>query len=455
MRRPQLLGLHEEVFVKTFHADFGRRGGFVRLESGPISALSGIDLVDWISRLDTPEHFYFSGKEGDYEAAGAGCCEVLQDCLIEEAEARLVELWKTFPEVIVFSGMSFFGDGPSPGEWDGFGALRLTVPLLEITRRNGETRLAANGLSMAGEAPESAVKRLKERLAVLREFDSRDAPSGFPGTVFADEVPGRPGWDKMMARTLNEIRSGNIDKAVLSRKRVLVAERAWPVFGIMGSLKAVRDKSFVFLYKISREKAFLGRSPERLLKVSGRAISVDAVAGTRPRGATPAADRAFARELLESMKELSEHRIVSGCIREQMEKITVNPTISDTESLLALENVQHIITRHSGTLKNGRSVLNTLRCFHPTPAVGGYPSLKALSLLFENEPHERGWFAAPIGWMNGHDADFAVGIRSALVAGNALHVFAGAGIVDGSRADDEWLETEQKMRTIIGASEGF
>ncbi len=433
----------------------GLQGSFIRLERRLDAAEAPAGLLGWIMDFDVPEHFYFAGKEGDYEVAGLGSCEVLRDPGTDEAEKKLAEIWRGRPDALLFGGVSFFEEGPAPGEWDGFGSLRFTLPLVEMVKRAGEIRVAVNGRVEPGQGRAEAFRRLSENLAALDKAARPASESPLPKSLRDDHIPERPGWDAMMGRALGEIGSGGMEKAVLSRKRVLRGSGPWPALEIARRLSAIQDDSFVFLYKISRDCAFLGRSPERLLRLSGRAIRVDAIAGTRQRGVNPAADGLLARELLDSKKELWEHRIVSDYIGRRMAGIASNPAVADAESILKLQNVQHIVSRHSGTLRNGRGVISTLRCFHPTPAVGGHPTERALSLIRDCEPHERGWFAAPIGWMNGREADFAVGIRSALVRGDELHVFAGAGIVKGSEAGSEWLETEQKMRTITGVSENL
>ncbi|MEW5735127.1 MAG: isochorismate synthase [Thermodesulfobacteriota bacterium] len=432
----------------------GFSGPRIRLEVRLDAADAPESLLDWIGCFDVPERFYFSGKEGDYEVAGLAAAEIISDRGTGDADKKLSAIWREHGDALVFGGVSFFSDGPAPGEWDGFGALRFTLPLVELRKKGGKVRVAVNGLVGDGQSREEALALLADRLAAL---DARFRPpcgKALPAVTADELIPGREGWDAMVSLALARIGAQEMEKAVLARKRLLSAPGPWPVLPLVRKLFAIRDSSFVFLYQISGDRAFLGRSPERLLRVNGRSISVDAIAGTRPRGADPASDQLWEKELRSSPKECREHGIVSDFIRRRMEEIAYEAAILDPGVVQKLQNVQHIFTRHTGTLRNGRSVLSTLRCFHPTPAVGGHPSEKALALIRSCEPYERGWFAAPVGWMDGREADFAVGIRSALVCGSDLHVYAGAGIVEGSEAEAEWRETEQKMKTVAGISEG-
>ena len=409
-------------------------------------------VLHWLAGFKTAEQFYFSGKNGDYEVAGLGSALTITDVSPEKASTILSGLWSQHPLALVFGGTAFNQDKPPADEWKDFGNLRFTLPLVEV-RRDGQTMevafnfLNSQGLSNAESG--KALTRLVEELENARITLIHNKKN----SLCSDKhIPSRNGWNTMISQALEEIENGVIDKVVLSRKRILTARDSWNALEILGKLSEVRDDSFVFLYKIARDRAFLGRTPERLLRLDGRSITVDAIAGTRPRGRNEAEDILLERGLLDSPKELEEHRIVSRYVEKQIGKIAKNLQTSPRESILKLTNLQHIFTQHCGALRNGHHVLDTLGCFHPTPAVGGHPTREALTLISDWEPHQRGWYAGPIGWMTGESAEFAVGIRSALVHGKELHIFAGAGIVENSDPDSEWLETEQKMQTIARVS---
>ena len=90
-----------------------------------------------------------------------------------------------------------------------------------------------------------------------------------------------------------------------------------------------------------------------------------------------------------------------------------------------------------------------LHKLHPTPAVGGIPKLPALQFINDNEPYNRGWYAGAVGCISEHESDFSVAIRSALISENCIKLFAGAGIVTGSIAEQEWQELDNKIQTIL------
>ena len=117
---------------------------------------------------------------------------------------------------------------------------------------------------------------------------------------------------------------------------------------------------------------------------------------------------------------------------------------------MRLAKKQHLRSNVQGTLKADVDDGMLLKRLHPTPAVGGYPTDNALPEIARIEPFNRGWYAAPVGWVGSDSAQFAVGIRSGLVEGNELSLFSGAGIVRGSDPDAEWREVENKIQDFIG-----
>jgi len=194
----------------------------------------------------------------------------------------------------------------------------------------------------------------------------------------------------------------------------------------------------------------MGASPERLYRRTGRAIETEALAGTRPRG-EGAADEALRAELLADDKERREHRIVVDGIREALAGLCVNVREDPTISVLQLRNCQHLFETVEGVLANGVTDGDVLRALHPTPAVGGTPTVDAVRWIAALEPFDRGWYAGPVGWIGRDSAEFAAAIRCGLACGDSLRVYSGAGIVAGSTPEREWAEIENKMSNFLEA----
>ncbi len=140
-------------------------------------------------------------------------------------------------------------------------------------------------------------------------------------------------------------------------------------------------------------------------------------------------------------------------MREALEHHCTHVQVSSVPELLKLKNVQHLKTSIAGELLPGRSILDIVAELHPTPAVGGFPRQAALEAIRHTEKLERGWYAAPLGWigMSGH-GEFAVALRSALIDGSEARLFAGCGIVADSdpqvEFDESWLKFQVMLRAL-------
>ena len=139
----------------------------------------------------------------------------------------------------------------------------------------------------------------------------------------------------------------------------------------------------------------------------------------------------------------------------KLEPIIPNLQFPKSPQILKLKNVQHLQTPISGELENDEQVLDLVTRLHPTSAVAGTPTDKAMNIIGNMEAHDRGWYSGPIGWIDDTgDGEFYVALRSALVKDEEAHVFAGGGIVSESHPDTEWEETELKLQPIISALSG-
>jgi menaquinone-specific isochorismate synthase len=201
------------------------------------------------------------------------------------------------------------------------------------------------------------------------------------------------------------------------------------------------------------DRCFLGATPERLVKLAGREVFVDCIAGSIARGVTDDEDERLAQVLLASEKDRTEHEVVVHAVKEALSGVCdelIRP--SDTPKVVRSRNVQHLSTPLRGRLSGGNCVLDLVERLHPTPAVGGFPRDLALHAIREREGFDRGWYAGPLGWVNGNgEGEFAVAIRSALLAGNEATLYAGAGIVADSDPDAEYAETGLKLKPMLAA----
>jgi len=224
---------------------------------------------------------------------------------------------------------------------------------------------------------------------------------------------------------------------------------ALDALALLARLRAITPNSFHFCFQPEHGLAFIGATPERLYGRVGRTLRSEAIAGTRPNGATAAETARLGYELLHSEKDVREHVFVREQIRQQLAPLCSTLVVAPEPALLKLTRRQHLWTPISGQLHDHVDDADILSRLHPTSAVGGEPTARALQHIAELEPFDRGWYAGPLGWIAHGSAEFAVAIRSGLVDGAQLALYSGAGIVPGSTADGEWDEIENKISDFV------
>lgn len=253
-------------------------------------------------------------------------------------------------------------------------------------------------------------------------------------------------WNRLMNAIANGINSGEMTKVVSSREVEFTSETLYNVASILANLVDNNPNCFIFGYE-KDGRTFVGASPEILVRHRGSEILSYALAGTAPKDGPNAWTK---EQLLTNKKNLVEHNIVRNRIVNTMRQITPDITVGET-GIMELSHLYHlrtIITANDST----KSLVEWAKLLHPTPALGGEPREKALALLQKYESHERGMYAAPFGFMKDMgDGIVVVAIRSALIMDNVLYAYAGCGVVADSNADEEYAETNNKMRTILDA----
>jgi isochorismate synthase EntC len=152
--------------------------------------------------------------------------------------------------------------------------------------------------------------------------------------------------------------------------------------------------------------------------------------------------------LLSSTKDLAEHSAVRDALFNSLSEISDDVEAAETPSLLTLPNLHHLHTPVRARLREGHSLLDVVARLHPTPAVGGTPREAALRFIRNHEQLDRGWYAAPIGWIGQESGEFGVALRSAVIAGPQATLFAGCGIVADSDPALEYMESVLKLRPM-------
>lgn len=262
------------------------------------------------------------------------------------------------------------------------------------------------------------------------------------------DLPAQGFQDRVRA-ALDRIAAGDLEKVVLAATLDLDASEPISILASLAQLRRVYPGCYIFALSEGPHTHFLGASPERLLSLTGDRLRTDALAGSAPRGRTERQDRQLAQGLLTSGKEAREHQAVVNYLLGRLRSLGLLPQ-ADTRQLLTLSNIQHLWTPITAPLDRPLSPLAILGKLHPTPAVAGLPADRACAYLREQEPFDRGLYAAPLGWVDAQgNGEFIVGIRSALITGQRIRLYAGAGIVAGSEPEQEYQEVQLKFQSLL------
>lgn len=252
-------------------------------------------------------------------------------------------------------------------------------------------------------------------------------------------------WERMFRGIKQHILNHEVKKVVISRRMELEGKEEYNIPYLIKRLYQNNKNCFIFAYYKDGE-TFLGASPEILAEKTGNHILSYALAGTIAKNGKNDLERG--EWLLHDEKNNYEHRIVVDAITNIMKEVTSQITIGKTK-LMELKNLFHLHTVITADAEN-MSLLEWVKKLHPTPAMGGEPREKAINLIKQYEPYDRGWYAAPIGIVDQNgDGVFVVGIRSALIKENKVYAYAGCGIVEQSDCREEYEETSNKFRTIM------
>ena len=374
--------------------------------------------------------------------------QLIADAVVDNAEGC------PLAAPIALCGLAFQPNTDRSGVWQGYPDALLTVPQFLFITSKGSSWLVASVSISPNDDSATAVRSTLDDLSALLTRTSHLVPDQSPGVVTVAGEDDSAWWKESIGAIEREIRSGALEKLVLAREvRVSTDERlAWGAV-----LRRLKDRyAACTTFAFAREgSCFLGSTPERLVRLEGRAVQANCLAGSAARGATEDEDRALGRALLDDKKEQHEHALVVSALREALEPCCATLLIPEQPRLLAMPNVQHLYTPVEGMLRADLHVLDLVSQLHPSPAVGGVPQELARSLIEKYEPFDRGWYAGPVGWFDGRgDGEFVVAIRSALLQEQDARLYAGCGIVEGSDPEREYAESRLKLEPILWAMNG-
>jgi isochorismate synthase len=346
-------------------------------------------------------------------------------------------------------GFAFADHGGSTSVWSSFPPALMVMPELSLRREGSDAHLSVNAVGGLGVDPDRVLERLRARLAAIHDASLPLLDPARQGRTEIESVRPPGDFEAAVSAAVRRIRDGRLAKVVLAREVLLRASAAYDSAAVFGAMRELFPTCFCFCCG-TPEGAFLGASPELLIRRSGASASTVALAGSARRSSDPAVDDHLGERLLQSAKDRSEHAIVARRIVGGLRPYSVWVESTPEPSLAKIANIQHLATPIHAQLAEPRSSIELAGLLHPTPAVGGDPWPAAGELINELEGMDRGWYAGPVGWMDAtEDGEFCVAVRSALLRDREAHLYAGNGIVAGSEPAAELAETEIKLEAML------
>lgn len=334
-----------------------------------------------------------------------------------------------------FGGLAFqeFGE-----QWDGFPGVKFIRPALEFKVENNKLTLTCHF---------DGRNTIKETLKLVNEIKLPiPLSNSYSKIISRTDTPAKKEWAKLVDLAIEY--KALLPKVVLSRETELICEENVSHWDLLANWKKKNPESFLFSFQFTTGSTFIGCSPERLFLREKDSLETEALAGTVNRGIDEREDAILLQNLLDDKKIDRENYLVQEFIIANLKSLKAEITVAPPH-VMQLHNVQHLRVPISATLNSETSNTQLLSKLHPTPAVGGSPKRPALQFITNNEPYTRGWYAGAVGYIRDDKCDFSVAIRSALVSENKIKLFAGAGIVTGSIAEQEWQELNNKISTVL------
>lgn len=410
--------------------------------------VAGLDRWAWLAAQEARIKCYWADRETGHAVAAVGMADETTDqgTDLQAVQTRLEALLATIEAPVrYFGGLRFDPSTPPERPWAPFGTHRFWLPRFELRLADGVTTLACNLILPRDQAQAGAIL---EQIGRLR-FPEAPLAGTLPLPVARHNTPDADGWHANIRWALAAFDRTPLEKVVLARRTTFDFAEAFDPVLLLQRLEASTPGCFHYLVQPAPDRVFLGASPERLFHRKARSIQSEAVAGTRPRGASQQSDAVLREALLHSEKDQREHAYVRERIHTVLQPFCTDLRVEQEASEMKLARGRHLVSGITGTLHAGVSTFDLLRALHPTPAVGGTPRTEALAAIRQHEPFDRGWYAGPLGWIGRDEAEFAVALRCGLVEPRRLSLFSGAGIVRGSVPEAEWDEIEHKLSDFM------
>jgi salicylate biosynthesis isochorismate synthase/menaquinone-specific isochorismate synthase len=373
---------------------------------------------------------------------------VARDCaeLTSDAIAGGAEQLPAGAGAVWTGGFAFDPQGGGSSPWSSFPPALMVLPEISLMHSPEGSFLTVNVVGGGDRGPRADA--LTGRVASLT---GGAAPllDPLPGGGRIESVRAPSEFEQAVERAVSRIAAGDIEKVVLARDVLVGAAAAFDPAVLFTAMREVFPSCFCFCVG-TPEAAFMGASPELLVRRAGAGVSTVALAGSTRRSSDPAVDDHLGERLLRSAKDRQEHAIVARRIERGLRPYAVWVEAAAEPGLAKVANIQHLATPIHAQLAEPLSAIEIAGLLHPTPATGGEPWPAAAAVMAELERMDRGWYAGPVGWMDSaEDGEFCVALRSALLRDRSARLYAGVGVVGDSESASELAETELKLDALL------
>ena len=276
-------------------------------------------------------------------------------------------------------------------------------------------------------------------------------PPGAASELHITSNQTREGYMAMVDAAKEYIAAGDIIQVVPSQR--FEAPLTVHPFNLYRSLRMINPSPYMFYLRLG-DHTLVGASPETMVRVEGREITLRPIAGTRRRGASEAEDLGLERELLADPKERAEHVMLVDLGRNDVGRVAKIGSVKVTE-LMNVErysHVMHIVSNVVGELRDGCDAFDAFSATFPQGTVSGAPKIRAMEIIDELEPVRRGVYAGAVGYFSyTGNTDTAIALRTLLIKGDRVYIQAGGGVVADSDPAAEFEESVNKARAMIRA----
>ncbi|MBK3496115.1 isochorismate synthase [Viridibacillus sp. YIM B01967] len=433
-------------------------------ETIEVSRLSALTFFEAGEQSFAGQRFFWQNREKTFTLVGLGQAHTITSNAKEQRFDDVEQQWKRLTQNVVndehnlqpilFGGFTFDTENKVSGEWTGFPEAFFAVATYQLVMRNDQAYVSIHLITDEENTVDALEALRKERDELIHTAQVKALKTYAKPQIKSSYEPYKEEYLASISKVTSLIRQKEADKVVIARSLALQFEEQVSSPNVLSQVIMEQPESYLFGLE-EQGKLFFGASPERLVKVSDMYAYSSCVAGSVKRGETVEEDELLGQGLLNDEKNRSEHQYVVDMILQTFKENCASYEIPHAPKLLKIRDIQHLFTPVEGPMKKEATILQLVKTLHPTPALGGVPRVKAMEVIREYEPMNRGLYAAPIGWLDAQgNGEFAVAIRSALLANDQAFLYAGGGIVADSEPASEYDETLVKLRPMLRALGG-